>query len=1140
MYKFIRQLFALIISAVALNAAAFDVSVKIDNPDYATLTASDGTVFALDEGENTIQVTEEQNPVTLAKTDTGKILEVIYNGDWQFPAAGPHTFNFAEGDRLIVYTGKDTGMVTLAINGDDAAAEIKVNGETKQLGTLSVKIGAQIEISQRQGYIIDKVSISPTIDVTHEGTTWTFTADRNLNIDIKSHPDVAENVKINVDNATNMTVRDALGAVIPLENGDNLIDIDVATRSPLSVTANAGAAMEMVVVNGDLVFPNNSGVYTLELKEDTFNEIWLISQRNQTNTITINVDNASRVRVSDSFGPLTLSDGSNYITFDFDGGNPVTVEALDGFTLRGVALDGNILNVADNKVTFNVERGSVVDISTSDGSGIDTGWIVLVDEDFSGLSDGTEDEPATGVELFDTFGYALPSAGFKPYHESCTQTWGGDRLYPAGGTIAVMGGFLNTPIGDFSGDLKMTFRARLVPGNGNSRHGIDVMLIRHSRLDEFKRATYSLTPEWQEFTFTADNGWFYDTKIQFFTLDDLCYQIDDVHIEHRITGIEPPAAMLAEELTDDSFVAVWTSTETADEYLLSVYEHGPITDDIDFTEDFETASVENGHLTSLPQGWEFNLSANGDRCEISDNDEFTGSGTRAICFDAGGDYIVTPVAESGICEFSFFISADTSDPGFDPSLGQVVAVGALTDSGWSEWITVSVPYVIQHCDGRTLVDLTENIDMFDNIYAFRLESVMHEGDRILVYIDDVQYTVGGKPQPIYLFEDLVVEGQANTSYLVAGDDFDPEADYFYTVKARNSRYTSAPSNEIEVFNIHQPVATEPTDITDSSFTANWNCGGKADLFVVTLYNTMTAEADNEAYVVLAEDFAKAKGAGTPLEPGTTRPTNDYVNIDHLTSLPGWKASSYATVDGMLGGMAEGLTSIAGAITTPVIDLSNDGGNCHVKVHGWFFGGDGLVIQGVSAATFAAVPISQTGEYEIEVDLALCGTQEALTFYSPTYKAFMIDDITITQKLKAGDKVKIRTGEITVSDRTARSYAVTGLEQYPAMSLSYDVYAKRFYHNNPDEAYSSLRSDEMAVELEPTGVEDVADATRIAVTPGIGHILVSTPAAASVSVYNIEGQSVLSAEAGAGVTRFDLPTGFYLVRVGAVAVKTYVK
>lgn len=1120
-------------SGAPLAAEAFEMSVTVDTPEYVRLTDSGGKEITLEEGTNYLSFSDDQNPFLLSGTDHSQLTEVIHNGDWRFPAAGPHSFIFADGDYLKVYSKYDDGNVTLAINGNPAAAEIRVNGEPSQIGMIDVKRDALVEIIQREGYIIDNVSLSSSaVTLTHEGDTWSFTASRTLTVDITSHQDVAENVKINVDNATNMTVRDALGTALPLADGDNLLNLDPETQSPLTVTANPGAEMVMAVINGKMIFPNNDGVYTLTLDPERFNEIYLISQRNQTNTITINVDDASRVSVSCATGPIELKDGSNFLTFDFDNGNPITITAREGSVLRGVAVDYDVLQIVNNSVSFYATRGSVIDISTGSDQPVESGWILLVDEDFSGMTQGTEDEPDVNVQLFDDYGYALPSAGLKPFHESCTQTWGGDRLYPAGGSIAVMGGFLNTPIGDFSGDLKMTFRARLVPNMGVTRRGVDVMLIRHSRLDEFKRETYTLTPEWQEFSFTADNGWFYDTKIQFFNIDDLCYEIDDVRIEHRITGIEPPVAALPDILGDDAFIAEWFPTETADEYLLSVYEKGPSLDDRDWSEDFEEIETDGTSVVSLPEGWSFNLSSNGDRREFTDNPEYTGSGTRAICFDANGDFIVTPKAEAGIKEFSFFLSADTSDPDFDPTKGQVVAVGALTDVGWHEWMNISVPALLNMYDGMATVDLSENLGVFDNIYALRIESVMNPGERILLYIDDVHYTVAGQPELAYLLEDKVIEGQDNNYYIVEGEGFDPEADYFYNVKARNSKYTSVASNEIEVFNIHTPKALEPTDVTADSFTANWTCGGKADNFVVTLYQTMTARETGNT-TVLHETFSKAKGNGTPFDPENGYYNSTYVNIDHLTDVPGWKATSYSTLNGMAGGLAEDPlhpNAVAGAFSTPTIDLSHDNGNCRVKVRGWFHAGDGLVIQGTSPAAFAAVPTNVEGEYEIELDLSLCGMEESLTIYSPTYSDFMLDEVTITQNLEKGDRVKVRTSELEVPDKETRSLNVTGLVPSRSIDYSYDVYANRYFHGDPSQPYKSLRSNETGVKLDLSGTDTPTASTAVSVAAGAGHVIIVVPEAAHATVNALDGTLIADADLPPGATRIDLPAGIHLIRV----------
>lgn len=77
--------------------------------------------------------------------------------------------------------------------------------------------------------------------------------------------------------------------------------------------------------------------------------------------------------------------------------------------------------------------------------------ILLLDEDFAGLTDGSEDAPSA-TSLLDDMGNFIDTSALKPYNEQLTfKPWGGGSLYSAGGCIAIKdGGFLNTPAGDMS------------------------------------------------------------------------------------------------------------------------------------------------------------------------------------------------------------------------------------------------------------------------------------------------------------------------------------------------------------------------------------------------------------------------------------------------------------------------------------------------------------------------------------------------------------------------------------------------------------------------------------------------------------------------------------------------------------------
>ena len=138
---------------------------------------------------------------------------------------------------------------------------------------------------------------------------------------------------------------------------------------------------------------------------------------------------------------------------------------------------------------------------------------VLINEDFSGLTAGTEDNPDATMLVDDMGDFINPSA-LKSYDSSLSyKKWGGIGLYSAGGCIAIKDGwFLNTPAGDMSGDVTITFRARLAKGQDDTgRNALDLIFLSRKGLVDFGRKTYSLTEEWQSFSFSSDRGNFETT-----------------------------------------------------------------------------------------------------------------------------------------------------------------------------------------------------------------------------------------------------------------------------------------------------------------------------------------------------------------------------------------------------------------------------------------------------------------------------------------------------------------------------------------------------------------------------------------------------------------------------------------------------
>ncbi len=1120
---------------------AFNVPIYVDNSAHVTITtaAGEGRVLNLRSGDNNVDLTLADSPLLIAPTPEGKINHIVCDAGFVFNITGPTPISFSEGSSISIYTSAETGMVTVTFSGIPSTFTAVSEGKTLDAtGFNSVTRGATVDISATDGYRINEIKTQPEAPVAANGSVWTVTADDNVTIIVGTSADVDGNLMINIDNPANATVTTATGEPLILSAGDNYLDVDIMGITPLKVTPAPGATITYVA-NPEMLFPDAAGAYTVRLDPSAqLNQVYIATERQQSNSLTINVTDADAIRLTDNYGSeIKLADGTNSINFDFTRDNLLHVIALGEATLLGVSVDNDPQPIAENKCDFFVYRNSVVDIVTSDA--VETGWINIVNEDFSGFPGGTADQPDVTTALLNEFGNFLDPSLLKPYNPNCTRGWGGHEIYAAGGALAMMNGFLNTPVGDYSGELRMTFRGRLVPGYSDTgMQGIEVLLIRDKQLVDYKRQTFTFTDQWQTFTFEADNGWYNDTRIQFFSGVDAWFEIDDVRIDHRIGSIEPPQAYYAEDMRNDSFVATWTTTDTADEYLLSVYEHGDSPETLIVDESFEGVTTDTtGHITALPEGWEYNLSAAGARTELSTDPKYAGTGSNAICFDASGDYLITPISPYKITRLTYTLAADDSANAPDQT-GAILAVGALTANGWIPWINQSINFVA-NAGGVINVDVTENLSLLDEIYALRFEAVMAAGDNVRFMIDDIRYEAPAPPAKIYLWEDHVVEGASTTSCKVEDEAFDPEANYFYHVKARNSRYTSLPSREIEVFHAHQPEALEPTGITDSSFTALWNCGSKADMFDLTLYRTYHAEADQTEAVILDEDFGKVTSTATPDNPQPGKYTTTPVSLDAYTRIPGWSGSSYSLASGAIGGMPSKEGYMDASIVTPVMDLSNNGGSCTLYLKAWLKAGDILQIQGASTSNYAAVAWPATGWQELKVDFKNCSDTDSFTLWAGLGTPFMIDYIRLCQDLQKGDEVDIITNIYRASDPSVRSMTVDGIEQYGDYAFSYDIRSQRFYHGDKNDIYTSRPSERVQVTLDKSGIETTGcdDTMIVKNIPGGLDIILSRDA--NVTIYSTDGRPAAIINAAAGSNHVDLAPGVYIVTTTGATVKTAV-
>lgn len=786
--------------------------------------------------------------------------------------------------------------------------------------------------------------------------------------------------------------------------------------------------------------------------------------------------------------------------------------------------------------------------------------VVVIDEDFSGFTDGTEDNPSTATILDDMDNFVNKSA-LKPYSEALSyKEWGCHGLFSAGGCLAIANGmFLNTPAGDMSGEVTLTFRARLSKAGGSTTlNALKLMFISRSSLLDYEVKFYSLTDEWQTFTYTSTLGDFEHSGFQFLSMyDSNIILVDDIRLEQTRTSIPAPKVHEAENMTDTSFKAVWNKSIEADHYLLSVFTKNESNELMTVSEGFDNIKADDkGNIDATspnyPEGWEFAWKDNDLSNHIAKGEGAGTDNKQAVRLIDTGDAITTPYCPEGIKSLKFWVKAEANDgqPKFSSIMFTVnFGKGVYTVDNY---INIPDMFTPEHRNGYYF-DLTETLSAFDKIYSVKIEYIREEDDKTTILFDDFSYTTNKPTTYNYVLKDQKVEQQDNEDGTVGFEvnGLDPDTDYTYSVKSVNSDFTSAASDEQEVYAVSIPTALPATNITANSYTANWTSHKKVDFYRVDQLQQTVIDKDTKDYVMLDEDFSKVTSSLTEAdlldgfyEEGER--TSGYMPLDDITKIAGWKASSTVRVNGWLGGneAKQGSGTIAGAIVTPTIDLSHNEGACNISLRVWGSEGDWLIIQGSNPASLATIEFPKGGGIvEKTITMPLCTSKEQLTFYSNNYKVFLIDYIKITQDVKAGDKVSTITGSVLTEDADTKSMVMTNPGFSDGHDVLYRVTAMR-YDKDSQESHkyysTSTPSDLMLVKNpNPSGIGSVeAAAENVA---GVeGGIVVTAANATTVNVFNLSGQLVASKACGNGHAFVSVAPGVYVVKTNSTAAKVVVK
>lgn len=749
---------------------------------------------------------------------------------------------------------------------------------------------------------------------------------------------------------------------------------------------------------------------------------------------------------------------------------------------------------------------------------------ILLEEDFSKMTSGTEDHPDTTVCLAsqnDAPGIYVDPAYTKQ------AGWAGDDVYSAGGAVFLRTynfmkpAILYTPLGDYSGEITVTCRMKALEAktqhyddSGNLQWGTltgSTLTIQAcvggvekgdiAETDDPNEAySVRLYPKhgWIYVTYTfknysADNDGF----ICFFT--DGAVVLDDIKITTSPTILGNPGGVKVTDFQPDNFTIEWQPVKRAYNYYVNLYKKVYTTDgDQTYKEDFENYTPGDD--------WTFTSS--------TVVDGMGKNGSKALLLQ-NGDELVTPYNGSKYKNFKFWMKAVYPDGYTEDQIYAdegFISIDLLTKDGWKfysgfyGWGFVGDEY--NDCDMNV-----EGWNLFDNgnFYGVRLRfENFPEGAKI--YFDEAEAIVNrgyqlefvkGKNSADHGYGDDMTKYDTTDETSYTFKNLDPQSEYFYGVRA----HVAADKNLFsqwklyECFEVAAPQVLEATNVDErGSFTAHWMPSPKATRYAVNLYSAYQTKSVEADHVLIDEKFDAVQ---TKSSTNVVALGNDSMSsLDKFTTLPGWSGRGNVLFDGMLG--CNYVVDAINKIVLPRIYVANGSWiTLTLKAYGNI--GDCLMfnVNGEDyPMEFVQTEESVYGMFSGSVKIPVSGLFIQPYIYSKTWNQFVIDELKITQDLAPNAYVftwmenKAVDGNATICD-------FSDLTDYNI--YAYDVVA---YMDQDDRTATSEPSDIMIVYMTNGGIH--AGVTN---TPNIfaGENAVT-------SIHTIDGCSISRMAKGVNILR----------------------
>lgn len=522
-------------------------------------------------------------------------------------------------------------------------------------------------------------------------------------------------------------------------------------------------------------------------------------------------------------------------------------------------------------------------------------------------------------------------------------TWEGHDVFAGkDGTIILqcynpqIGAFINTPTGDFSGDIIVTVRCRwaktfigypndlgYATTNGSAlalevhKNGYDSS--DYANTDIGSRAVMETgqmyeQDGWQELSFKFHNeSANANGYLSFFTTDAI--EIDWIKVTDENTYLAIPEIKEAFDFKEDGFTVDWDPVRRAFSYFIDLYKM-EFTADAGLDELYGFESDELPFWLTCPNVRTVgNEGAENSRCLVMPDDE---------------TFVETVNQGANLEKFSAKVKFRMDDPENNISL----CFDVYGDDGWKRYKSID-------CDGwwtepGVYYQVNLNGSYFSGKYSAVRMYAQGTSENNQVFIDDVAvYTkrpyrlervyadgisLEGDPENEdfpYNYYDITKKPQ----YIFEG--LDPESEYWYRVRSQRG-VEFAISDKIHAFGVATPELFPATGVSADSYTANWKDVPKAQKYNVTNYAVNVMEQGEIEHCFLSDGFSGCEGDLTDMKPiGNT----NEICLDLYTDCKGWSGKNNYVGHNMIGCGEEADSYLI----SPIVMLNPERGNARVHI-----------------------------------------------------------------------------------------------------------------------------------------------------------------------------------------------------------------